>query len=64
MILIISFISSFEINIVNLLSALRAYFALIFLSNLFEVILLTNPGELSLTKGIATFVNDVFPRFT
>ena len=55
-ILMLSFISSFEINKVNLFPTLRAPFPLIFLSNLFiafEVTLLTNPGKLSLAKGIA-----------
>ena len=52
-ILIISFMSSFEINKVNPFPALTAPFSLIFLSNLFiafEVQLLTNPGKLSLAK--------------
>ena len=59
-ILIISFISLFEINKVNPFPALTAPFPLIFLSNLFialEVQLLTNPGKLSLANGIATFVS-------
>ena len=57
-ILIISFISSFEITKVNPFSALTAPFPLMSLSNLFiafEVKLLTNPGTLSLAKGITTF---------
>ena len=65
MILIISFISSFEINKVNLFLALTAPFSLIFLSNLFigfEVKLLTNPVKLSLAKGIAMFVSHFFPK--
>ena len=56
MILIISFISSFEINKVNPFSAQAALFPLIFFSNLFiafEVKLLTNPSKLSLGKVIA-----------
>ena len=56
MILIISSISSFKINKVNPFHALTASFPLIFLSNLFiafEAKLLTNPGKLSLAKGIA-----------
>ena len=51
MILIISFISSFEINKVNTFLALTDPFPLIFLSNLFigfEVKLLTTPGRLCL----------------
>ena len=58
-ILIISFISSFEINKVNTFPALTALVQIIFLSNLFiafEAKLLTNPDELSLTKGIARSV--------
>ena len=45
MILIISFISSFEINKVNYFPSVTAYFPLIFVSNLFitfEVKLITN----------------------
>ena len=64
-ILIISFISSFEIKKVNLFHALPAPFPLIFLSNLFialEFKLLTNPGKLSLAKGIAIFVSAFFPK--
>ena len=63
--LIISFISLFEINKVNPFPALTATFPLIFLPNLFvafEVKFLTNPGKLSLTKGIAIFVSAVFPK--
>ena len=58
MILVISFISSFEINEVN-------PFPLIFLSNLFtafEAKLLTNPGKLSLARGITIFVSAFFPK--
>ena len=65
MILIISFISSFEINKVNPFPTLTAPFPLIFLSNLLialEVKWLTNPGKLSLDKGIATFVSAFFPK--
>ena len=52
----ISFISSLEINNINLFSGLTAPFPLIFLSNLFivfEAKLLLNPAKLSLVKGIA-----------
>ena len=65
MILILSFISSFEINKVNPFPALTAPFSLIFDSNLliaFEVKLLTIPGKLFLTKGIVTFVSAFFPK--
>ena len=51
-----SFISSFEINKVNLFPALTAAFPFIFLSNLFnalEVKMLSNSGKLSLAKQIA-----------
>ena len=64
-ILIIPFISSFEINKVNPFPALKTPFPLIFLSNLFiafEVKLLTNPGKLSQTKGITIFVSSSFPK--
>ena len=50
MILIIPFISSFKINIVDSFPALTAPFPPIFLLNSFipfEVKLLTNPGKLS-----------------
>ena len=63
MILIISFLSSFKINKVNLFPALTAPFPVIFLWNLFipfEVKLLTNPDKLSLAKGVATFVSAFF----
>ena len=63
-ILMISFISSFEINKANAFPVLTAPFPLIFLSNLFialEVKLLSNPGKLSLAKEIATFVSAFFP---
>ena len=65
MILIVSFISSFEINRVNPFPTLTAPFPLIFLSNLFisfEVKLLTYPDKLSLAKGIAIFVSAFFPK--
>ena len=65
MILIISFISSFEINKVNPFRALTAPFPLIFHSSLFiafEVKLLTNPIKLSLAKAIAIFVSAFFPK--
>ena len=64
MILIISFISSFKVNTVNPFPACTAPFPLIFLSNLFiafEAKLLTNPGKLSLAKGIARSVSAFFP---
>ena len=63
MILISSFVSSFEVNKVNPFLALKAPFPLIFLSSLFiefQAKLLTNPGKLSLAKGIATFVRCFF----
>ena len=63
MILIISFLSSFKINKVNLFPPLTAPFPVIFLWNLFipfEVKLLTNPDKLSLAKGVATFVSAFF----
>ena len=58
MILIKSFISSFEINKVNLFPGFIAPFTLIFFSILFiafETKLLTNPDKLA--NGIATFVS-------
>ena len=58
MILIILFIPSFEINKVNIFLALTSPFPVFFLSNLFtefKAKLLTNPGRLSLAKGIETF---------
>ena len=64
-ILIISFISLFEINKVNPFPALTTPFPLTFLSNLFiafEAKLLTNPGKLCLDKGIAIFVSAFFPK--
>ena len=64
MILIISFTSSFKTNKVNRFPALTAPFPFNFLANLFiafEVKLLTNPGKLSLPKGMAIFVSDIFP---
>ena len=65
MFLIVLFIFSFEINKVNLFPALIAAFPLIFLSNLFiafEAKLLTSPGKVCLSKGIATFVSAFFPK--
>ena len=59
MILLISFISSIEINKINRFPVLTAPFPLIFLSNLFiasEAKLLINPGKLSLAKGMARSV--------
>ena len=64
--ILILFVSSFEINKVNLFATLTAPFLLIFLSNLFielEVKLLINPGKLSLAKEIAISVNDFFPNY-
>ena len=63
MILIASFISSFEMNKVNPFPALKTPFQLIFLSNLFiafELTLLSNPDKLSPAKGIAKFVDAFF----
>ena len=60
MILVISFISSFEINKVNPFP-----FPLIFLLSLFIALegkLLYNPGKLSLAKGIAIFASDFFSK--
>ena len=65
MILIISFISSFKINKVNPFPALTAPFPFIFLLDLFipfKAKLLTNPGKLSLDKGIAKSVITSFPK--
>ena len=65
MILIISFTYIFEIYIVNLFPALATPFHLFLFSDLFlafEVKLFTNPGKLSLAKGIAMFVNAFFPK--
>ena len=66
MILIIPFISLYEINKVNPFHALTAPFPLIFLSNLFtafESKLLTNPSKLSLAIKITTFVSAFFPKY-
>ena len=63
--LIISFISLFEINKVSSFPALTAPFRLIFLWDLFiafEVKLLTNPGKLSLAKGMTIFLSASFPK--
>ena len=60
-----SFMSLFEINKVNIIPALTAPFPLMFLSNLFialEVKLITNPGKVSLAKGILIFVSAFFPK--
>ena len=60
MILIISFISSFQIKEGNFCLALTTLFLLIFLLNLsieFEAKLLTNPCKLSLDKGIIFYLN-------
>ena len=64
-ILIISLISSFEINKVNPFPALIALFPLISLANLFiafEVKLLTNSSKLSLAKEIGTLVSAFFSK--
>ena len=66
MILTISFISTVEINKVNLFPAQTAPFPLIFLLNLFiafEFKLLTNLSKLFLPKVIATFVSTFLPKF-
>ena len=52
-------------NKVNPFSALTTPFLFIFLSKFFitfEVILLTDPGKLSLAKGIATIVSAFLPK--
>ena len=57
--ILISFISPFEINKVNSFPALTDAFPLIFFSNLiiaFGVKLLTDPDILSIAKGIAILV--------
>ena len=56
MILQILFMYSFEINEVNLFPVRAASCPLIIIFS-FEVILLTNPGKLSLERGITTFVS-------
>ena len=60
MVLIIPFVS--DINKVSLFPALTAPFLYIFQICLLhlKLNLLTNPGKLSLAKGIATFVSAVF----
>ena len=66
MILIISSISSIKINEVNFFPAFTAPFPFIFLSDLFitfEVKLLTNPGKLSLARGIELFVSNSFLNY-
>ena len=63
--MILSFISSFEINKVNPFLALTTLSQLIFLLNLFiafEVKLLTNPGKLYLAKEIAISVSAFVPK--
>ena len=63
MILIIPFMSSFEINKLNPFPALTVTFPLNFLSILFlafEAKLLTNPSNISLAKGIAAFISAFF----
>ena len=66
-ILIIPLISSFEINEANPFSAVTAPFRLNFLSNVFIaflVKLITNPGKLSLAKGIAISVTAFCPKWS
>ena len=63
MILMISFISSFKINEVNLFPALAAPCPVIFISSLFiafKVKLLANPAKLSLAIRIAAFISAFF----
>ena len=65
MILIISFISSLEINKINLFPSLTAPFPLIFRSNLFIALtikLLSYPSKLSFAIGIAIFVSAFLPK--
>ena len=65
MILIISFISSFEINKINRFPAFKAPFSLIFLSELFiafEAKLLTNAGKLFAAKVKARSVGAFLPK--
>ena len=65
MILIISFIFSFEINKVNPFAALTTAFPLTFLSVLFiafEAKLLINPGKSYLPKGTARSVSAFLPK--
>ena len=64
-ILILSFISSFEINHISPFRALIAPFPLISLPSLFIAFddkLPINPGTLSLSKEIAIFVSTFFPK--
>ena len=63
--ILITFKYSFEINQVSPFPALAAFFPLIFISDLFiafEARLLTNPGKLSLAKGIAKSVITFLPK--
>ena len=63
MVLIISSISSFEINKLNPFPALTAPFPIIFLSIFliaFEVKLLTSPGNLFLANRIVSFLSVFF----
>ena len=65
LVLIISSISSFEINNFNPFPALTAPFPIIFLSIFliaFEVKLLTNQGKLFLANGIVSFLSAFFPK--
>ena len=59
-ILIILFISSFEINRINLFPAQTAPFPLLFFSSFFiafKAELFNNPSKISVAKGIQTFVS-------
>ena len=67
MTLIISSISSFEINKLNTLPALTKVLPLIFLSNLSipdEVALVANLGKTSLAKGTTRSNNTFFAEIT
>ena len=64
-VVIISFVSSFEMQNIKPFPTLTALFPLILLSNLFIVLefkLITNPGKLSLAKRIATFPSAFLPK--
>ena len=65
MFVIISFISSIDMNWVNPFPSLTAPFPFLFLSSLFiafEAKLLINPGKVSLAKGITTFISVFLPK--
>ena len=65
MVLIISFISSLEINKVIPFLYLRTIFPLISISNLFiafEIKLLNNSDKLSVANGIASFSSVIFSK--